>query len=56
MPVGQFPQPAIDFAPKGWLAVIETNLSGTWFMMQGRGAALARQERARFDRQYRNSD
>jgi citronellol/citronellal dehydrogenase len=31
---GQFPQPAIDFAPKGWLAVIETNLSGTWFMMQ----------------------
>ena len=32
---GQFPQPSIDFAPKGWLAVIETNLSGTWFMMQG---------------------
>lgn len=31
---GQFPQPAIDFAPKGWNAVIETNLTGTWYMMQ----------------------
>ena len=31
---GQFPQPAIDFSVKGWNAVIDTNLSGTWFMMQ----------------------
>jgi citronellol/citronellal dehydrogenase len=31
---GQFPQPAIDFSVKGWNAVIGTNLSGTWFMMQ----------------------
>lgn len=31
---GQFPQAAIDFSVKGWSAVIETNLSGTWFMMQ----------------------
>ncbi|MGC1351623.1 MAG: SDR family oxidoreductase, partial [Xanthobacteraceae bacterium] len=31
---GQFPQAAIDFAPKGWSAVIETNLTGTWYMMQ----------------------
>lgn len=31
---GQFPQPAIDFSVKGWNSVIETNLSGTWFMMQ----------------------
>lgn len=31
---GQFPQPAIDFSVKGWRAVIDTNLSGTWFMMQ----------------------
>ena len=31
---GQFPQEAIDFAPKGWNAVINTNLNGTWFMMQ----------------------
>ena len=31
---GQFAQPAIDFSVKGWNAVIGTNLSGTWFMMQ----------------------
>lgn len=31
---GQFPQPAIDFSEKGWRAVIDTNLNGTWFMMQ----------------------
>jgi citronellol/citronellal dehydrogenase len=32
---GQYPQPAIDFTPKGWNAVIDTNLNGTWYMMQG---------------------
>lgn len=31
---GQYPQAAIDFAPKGWNAVIETNLTGSWYMMQ----------------------
>ncbi len=31
---GQFPQPAIDFPENGWNAVINTNLTGTWFMMQ----------------------
>ncbi|KJC59147.1 short-chain dehydrogenase [Bradyrhizobium sp. LTSPM299] len=31
---GQFPQPAIDFSSKGWNAVINTNLNGTWYMMQ----------------------
>ncbi|AGH47880.1 MULTISPECIES: SDR family oxidoreductase [Sphingomonas] len=31
---GQFPQAAIDFSPKGWAAVIDTNLNGTWYMMQ----------------------
>ena len=31
---GQFPQAAIDFKPKGWNAVIDTNLNGTWYMMQ----------------------
>jgi citronellol/citronellal dehydrogenase len=31
---GQFPQNAIDYAPKGWSAVINNNLNGTWFMMQ----------------------
>ncbi|MDB5512070.1 MAG: Short-chain dehydrogenase [Enterovirga sp.] len=32
---GQFPQAAIDFSAKGWNAVIDTNLNGTWWMMQG---------------------
>jgi citronellol/citronellal dehydrogenase len=31
---GQFPQKAIDFSVKGWQAVIDTNLNGTWYMMQ----------------------
>lgn len=31
---GQFAQKAIDFTVKGWHAVIDTNLNGTWFMMQ----------------------
>jgi len=31
---GQFPQPAIDYSEKGWNAVINTNLTGTWQMMQ----------------------
>jgi citronellol/citronellal dehydrogenase len=31
---GQFPQSAIDFSVKGWNAVINTNLNGTWYMMQ----------------------
>jgi citronellol/citronellal dehydrogenase len=31
---GQFPQAAIDFSVKGWNAVIDTNLNGTWYMMQ----------------------
>lgn len=39
---GQFPQAAIDFSEKGWTTVVNTNLSGTWRMMQ----AAARQWRA----------
>jgi citronellol/citronellal dehydrogenase len=31
---GQFSQEAIDFSRKGWNAVIDTNLNGTWWMMQ----------------------
>jgi NAD(P)-dependent dehydrogenase (short-subunit alcohol dehydrogenase family) len=31
---GQFPQNAIDFTRKGWLAVLDLNLNGTWWMMQ----------------------
>jgi NAD(P)-dependent dehydrogenase (short-subunit alcohol dehydrogenase family) len=40
---GQFPQAAVDFSVKGWNAVIDTNLNGTWYMMQ----AAARQWRDR---------
>ena len=31
---GQFPQDALDFTRKGWSAVIDLNLNGTWWMMQ----------------------
>ena len=31
---GQFPQNALDFSRKGWLAVMDLNLNGTWWMMQ----------------------
>jgi citronellol/citronellal dehydrogenase len=31
---GQFAAPALDITPKGWNAVIDTNLNGTWYMMQ----------------------
>jgi citronellol/citronellal dehydrogenase len=45
---GQFPQRARDMKPKGWHAVIDTNLNGTWHMTQvfgdqmlaGRGGAI----------------
>ncbi|MDP2439398.1 MAG: SDR family oxidoreductase [archaeon] len=31
---GQFPSPAADISPKGWLAVVDTNLNGTFFVTQ----------------------
>ena len=30
---GQFPQASIDYSEKGWQAVVNTNLNGTWHMM-----------------------
>ncbi|HET9820847.1 MAG TPA: SDR family oxidoreductase [Burkholderiaceae bacterium] len=30
---GQFPKAALDISPKGWKAVVDNNLNGTWFMM-----------------------
>ena len=42
---GQFAAPAMEISPKGWAAVVETNLYGPWFVMQ---------ESARIDRQYRH--
>ena len=38
---GQFPQHAIDLSDRGWRAVVDTNLNGTWTMMQ-RAARLWR--------------
>ncbi len=32
---GQFAAHAMDFTNKGWNAVIDTNLNGSWYMMQG---------------------
>lgn len=37
---GQFPQNAIDFSRKGWNSVIDLNLNGTWWMMQGTAQRL----------------
>ena len=34
---GQFAQSAMDFSRKGWNAVIDTNLNGTWYMTQAAG-------------------
>lgn len=42
---GQFPGAAIDFPDKGWNAVINNNLNGTWLMMQ-RAARYWRKERS----------
>ena len=38
---GQFAAPAMDISPNGWRTVVDTNLNGSWFMMQ----AAARQWR-----------
>lgn len=31
---GQFAADTVDISPNGWAAVVETNLYGTWYMMQ----------------------
>jgi len=41
---GQFAQAAIDFSDKGWAAVVNNNLTGTWTMMQ-RAARYWREHR-----------
>ncbi len=39
---GQFPSNALDIRPKGWRAVIDTNLNGTWFMTQAAARHMVR--------------
>lgn len=36
---GQFAQPALDMSPRGWNAVIDTNLNGTWYVTQAAARA-----------------
>jgi len=43
---GQFPQAAIDFSEKGWNTVVNTNLNGTWRMMQAAGRRWRDQSKA----------
>lgn len=42
---GQFGQAAIDISTKGWNAVIDTNLNGTWHMMQAAAKSWRDRER-----------
>ena len=49
---GQFPADAENYTEKGWKAVIDTNLTGTWTMCQiGRAALDVRARRQ--DREHR---
>jgi citronellol/citronellal dehydrogenase len=41
---GQFAQPALELSPRGWNAVVDTNLNGTWYVTQA--AARAWREHA----------
>jgi len=42
---GQFALPAVDLSPRGWAAVVETNLYGTWYVMQAAAREwIARQQ------------
>lgn len=42
---GQFAQAALDLSPRGWQAVVDTNLNGTWYVTQA--AARAWREHGR---------
>jgi citronellol/citronellal dehydrogenase len=42
---GQFPKAAIEISSKGWNAVVGTNLTGTWLMMQAAAQAWQAQGR-----------
>lgn len=42
---GQFARPALDISPKGWHAVVETNLYGPWYVMQAAARRWVAEER-----------
>ena len=43
---GQFAAPAMDISPKGWAAVVETNLYGPWYVMQKAAESWIRKDYA----------
>jgi citronellol/citronellal dehydrogenase len=43
---GQFPLAAADISPRGWAAVVETNLYGTWYVMQAAAREWISREQA----------
>ncbi len=43
---GQFAAPAMDISPKGWAAVVETNLYGPWYVMQKAAESWIQREHA----------
>lgn len=43
---GQFPSDSLELSKKGWAAVIDTNLNGTWHMMQEAGRRWSAQSHA----------
>ena len=43
---GQFASPALDITPKGWNAVVETNLYGPWYVMQAAARRWVEEGRA----------
>jgi len=42
---GQFAAAATDITPKGWQAVVDTNLNGQWYMMQAAARAWIERDR-----------
>jgi citronellol/citronellal dehydrogenase len=41
---GQFAQPALDMSPRGWNAVVDTNLNGTWYVTQAAARAWRKRD------------
>jgi len=43
---GQFALPAVELSPRGWSAVLETNLYGSWYVMQAAAREWIARQRA----------
>ena len=53
---GQFPMAAVEISPKGWAAVLETNLYSQWYVMQAAANSWIKDEISWFHCQYWNGD